>query len=452
MRNVLPLNTMAIAMGLHVRVASRTTWGRKGERLSSVKQIARRRCASPASCTAKSPTARRRSRSTGSARNKERRRDARQAWLRAEPPCWRTRLAAAPGCLNDSHLALNNQRRHPNEALNQPAAPRRARRHRRRRPAGTAPAALAQAWPSKPSAVVTAPPGGTADIVARTLADGLTPLLGQTVIVDNKAGGLGAVGTQDLLSSPRDGYTFLIAVNALVSEIPHIAKPRYDPFKDIKPLAELSRSGLVMVGNAALPASNLKELIAYVKANPGKVSYASYSTGTMSHTMGVELNKLAGLDMTHVGYKGSPPALQDVMGGHVALMFDGPATSIPMLKTGKIKAFAVSSPKRMGALPYVPTFAELGYPQIDDIGWMGLWTTPDVPADIQAKFREATLKALQQPKVAGALQGAGHGRRPAADARAAVAVAARGVRQARRQPEGHRLQAWRPSGKMARRP
>mgnify|MGYP003693946443 CR=1 FL=1 len=232
------------------------------------------------------------------------------------------------------------------------------------------------------------------------MADGLTPLLGQTVIVDNKPGGLGAIGVQDLLSAPHDGYTFLIAPNGLVSEIPHIAKPRFDPFKDIKPLAELSRSGLVMVGNAALPASNLKEVVAYVKANPGKVSYASYSTGTVSHTMGVELSKLAGLDMTHVGYKGSPPALQDVMGGHVALMFDGPATSIPMLKTGKLKAFAVSSPKRMSALPDVPTFTELGYPQIDDIAWIGLWTTPDVPADIQAKVREATLKVLQQPKVA----------------------------------------------------
>ena len=104
--------------------------------------------------------------------------------------------------------------------------------------------------------------------------------------------------------------------------------------------------------------------------------------------------------MTHVGYKGSPPALQDVMGGHVALMFDGPATSIPMIKAGKLKAFAVSSPKRMSALPDVPTFTELGFPQIDDIGWIGLWTTPDVPADIQAKVREATLKVLQQPKVA----------------------------------------------------
>jgi tripartite-type tricarboxylate transporter receptor subunit TctC len=265
----------------------------------------------------------------------------------------------------------------------------------------TTPGALAQAYPSKPiRLVVVAPAGGSSDIVARTLADGLSPLLGQTVIVDNKPGGLGAVGVQDMLMSPRDGYTFVIAPNGLVSEVPHIVKPRFDVFKDIKPLAELSRSGLVMVGNAALPASNLREVIAHVKANPGKVSYASYSTGTVSHTLGVELSKLAGLEMTHVGYKGSPPALQDVMGGHVALMFDGPATSIPMLKTGKIKAFAVTSPKRMSALPDVPTFIEAGYPQIDDVAWIGLWTTPDVPADIQAKVREATLKALQQPKVA----------------------------------------------------
>jgi tripartite-type tricarboxylate transporter receptor subunit TctC len=264
-----------------------------------------------------------------------------------------------------------------------------------------APTALAQAWPSKPiRLVVGAPAGGTADIVARTLADGLTPLLGQTVIVDNKPGGLGAIGTQELLSAAHDGYTFMIALNGLVTEIPYVVKTRTDPFKDIKPLAELARSGLVLVGNTSLPASNLKELVAYVKANPGKVSYASYSTGTISHTMGIELNRLAGLDMAHIGYKGSPPALQDVMGGHVALMFDGPATSVPMIKAGKLKAFAVSSPRRLSALPDVPTFTELGYPQIDDVVWMGLWTAPDVPADIQARFREATLKVLAQPKVA----------------------------------------------------
>jgi tripartite-type tricarboxylate transporter receptor subunit TctC len=174
---------------------------------------------------------------------------------------------------------------------------------------------------------------------------------------------------------------------------------RFDPFKDVKPLADLARSGLVFVGTPSLQAKNVAEVVAYVKANPGKVSYASYSMGTISHTMGLELNKAAGIDMTHVPYRGSPPALQDVMGGHVALMFDGPATSIPMIKGGKLKAFAVSGPKRNPALPDVPTFAEQGYPMIDDVGWMGLWIKPDVPADIQAKVRQATLKAMAQPAV-----------------------------------------------------
>jgi tripartite-type tricarboxylate transporter receptor subunit TctC len=272
-----------------------------------------------------------------------------------------------------------------------------------------APAALAQSWPSKPiRLVVGAPAGGTSDVLARTLAEGLTPLLGQPVIVDNKAGAMGAIGTQDLLQSPHDGYTFMVGINGLVAEILHVVKSRVDMFKDVKPLVQLSQTGLVLVGSPSLPASNLKEVIAYVKAHPGKVNFASYSTGTMSHTMGLELNKLAGLDMTHVGYKGSPPALQDLIGGHVALMFDGLATSIPMIKGGKVKAFAVSAPKRLSVLPDVPTFAELGYPQIGDIAWMGLWTTPDVPADVQAKVREATLKVLQQPKVIERFRDLGH--------------------------------------------
>ncbi|MBN8510961.1 MAG: tripartite tricarboxylate transporter substrate binding protein [Burkholderiales bacterium] len=267
-----------------------------------------------------------------------------------------------------------------------------------------APAAFAQtpaqAWPSKPVRIVIgAPPGGTADIVARLLADGLQKEWGQPVIVDAKPGAAGMIAMQDFLGQPADGHTLLVSVNALVTEIPHVIKVRFDPFKDVKPVADLARSGLVFVGNPALPAKNVPEVVAYVKANPGKVSYASYSAGTISHTMGLELNKAAGIDMTHVPYKGSPPALQDVMGGHVALMFDGPATSIPMVKGGKLKAFAVSGPKRNPALPDVPTFAEQGFAVIDDVAWMGLWIKPEVPADIQAKIRQATLKVMAQPAV-----------------------------------------------------
>lgn len=265
-----------------------------------------------------------------------------------------------------------------------------------------APASFAQApaWPSKPVRIVIgAPAGGTTDVVARLLADGLQKEWGQPVIVEAKPGAAGMIAMQDFLSQPADGNTMLVAINALVTEIPHVIKVRFDPFKDVKPVADLARSGLVFVGNASLPAKNLAEVVAYAKANPGKVSYASYSAGTISHTMGLELNKAAGIDLTHVPYKGSPPALQDLIGGHVQLMFDGPATSIPMIKGGKIKAFAVSGPTRNPALPEVPTFAEQGFPVIDDVAWMGLWLKPGVPADVQAKVRQAALKVMAQPAV-----------------------------------------------------
>jgi tripartite-type tricarboxylate transporter receptor subunit TctC len=196
----------------------------------------------------------------------------------------------------------------------------------------------------------------------------------------------------------------LVGVNSLVSEIPHIVKMKFDMSKEIKPVAELSRGGLVLVANPSFPAKNLAELIAYVKANPGKVNYASYSPGTISHVLGLQLNKAASIDMTHVGYKGSTPALTDVMGGHVPLMFDGIATSLPYIKSGKLKAFAVSSPKRSAILPDVPTFAELGYPTLEATAWMGLWVKPDVPAAVQTRLRDAVVKVMSTPAARARLQ------------------------------------------------
>jgi tripartite-type tricarboxylate transporter receptor subunit TctC len=266
----------------------------------------------------------------------------------------------------------------------------------------------ALAWPDKVVRIVAAgPAGGSADIVARLLADQLSRQIGQTVIVDPKPGAGGVLAVNELSLAPRDGHTLLVGVNSLVSEIPHILKLPVVMAQEIRPLAEVARGGLVMVGNNALPARTLPELIAHVKANPGKINFASYTAGTLSHVMGLQLNKAAGIDMTHVGYKGSTPALQDVMGGHVQLMFDGMATSIPLLKGGRIKAFAVSTPRRSLLLPDVPTFAELGYPQLEAIAWMGLWVKPDLPAALQAQIREATLKALAQPGARERLQEVG---------------------------------------------
>jgi tripartite-type tricarboxylate transporter receptor subunit TctC len=260
--------------------------------------------------------------------------------------------------------------------------------------------ASAEAWPAKPVRIVTAAPaGGTADMLARSLADGLSKQLGQPFIVDSKPGGFGAIAVQDVLAAPHDGYSLLVIQDGIASEAPFLAKQRFDPFKDIKPVAELARGGLVLVGNPALPARNLGELIAYVKAHPGSINYASYSTGMLGHTMGLQLNQLAGIDMSHVGYKGSPPALQDVMGGHVPLMFDGTATSLPLIKAGKLRAFAVSSPKRLAVLPQVPTFTELGYPALNQLAWIGIWVAPDVPEAVQERLRSGTRKVLESTSV-----------------------------------------------------
>ena len=260
--------------------------------------------------------------------------------------------------------------------------------------------ARAQAFPGKPLRfVVAGAAGANADIIARLVADPLAKALGQSAIVDPKPGAAGAIAVGDLAQSPHDGHTLLVGVNSLVSEIPHIVRLKLDMGKSLRPLAELARGGLVLVANPAFPANNLAELIAHAKANPGKLNVASYSAGTLSHVLGLLLNQAAGIDLTHVGYKGSTPALADVMGNHLPLMFDGIATSLPLIRAGKLKAIAVSTPKRSPVLSGVPTFTELGYPKLEALAWMGLWCSPDVPAPVQARLRDAALGVLKQAAV-----------------------------------------------------
>ena len=259
--------------------------------------------------------------------------------------------------------------------------------------------AFAQEWPTKPVRIVVGgPAGGTADSLARIVAEGLTQSLGKPVIVDAKPGAAGAIAVNDLVSSAHDGHTLLLIQGGIVTETPQAYKVNFNPFKDLKPLAQVSRQGLILVGNNNVPAQNLKELIGYIKAQKGGVAYASYAAGMRAHTSGVQFSRLAGVEMNHIGYKGSPPALQDVMGGHVPLMFDAPATSLQLIKAGKIKAYAVNYPSRITALPDVPTFTELGFPALNEVGWMGLWSTPDLSPAIQAKVRDLTLQYLKQPK------------------------------------------------------
>lgn len=261
-------------------------------------------------------------------------------------------------------------------------------------------ASLAQEWPSKPVRIVVGgPAGGTADALARIVAEGLGPALGKPVIVEAKPGAAGAIAVSDLLKSPHDGHTLLLIQGGIVTETPQAYKVSYKPFVDLKPLVQVSRQGLILLGNVDLAPRNLKELVAHIKSQKGGMDYASYASGMRGHTSGVQFAQLAKVELKHIGYKGSPPALQDVMGGHVPLMFDAPATALPLIKSGKLKAYAVNFPTRITALPDVPTFSELGYPALSEVGWMGLWSTADLSPAIQNKVRELTLQYLQQAKV-----------------------------------------------------
>jgi len=260
------------------------------------------------------------------------------------------------------------------------------------------PARAQDKFPTRPMRFIAAgPAGASADLIARLVGEPLAKRLGQPSVIEPRPGAGGALAVTELTQAPHDGHTLLVAVNSLVSEIPHVLKLRVDMSREIRPLAELARGGLVLVANPAFPANNLAELIAYAKANPGKLDVASYSAGTLSHVLGLLLNRAAGIDLRHVGYKGSTPALTDVMGGHVPLMFDGIATSLPLIRAGRLKALAVSTPKRSLVLPEVPTFTELGYAQLEALAWMGLWCPPDVPAAVQQRVRDETLAVLAQP-------------------------------------------------------
>lgn len=263
-------------------------------------------------------------------------------------------------------------------------------------------------WPHKAVRLVVAGPvGGNADVVARALGDQLSRALQQPVIVDPKPGAAGVIAVSDLLQSPSDGYTLLVGVSSLVSEIPHIVKMRHDIRRTITPLAELARGGLVLVAAPNLPAQQLPEVLAYAKRQPEGLSYASYSPGTMSHVAGLLLSKASGAPLVHVGYKGSTPALSDVMGGHIPLMFDGLATSLPLIRSHKIKAVAVTSAQRSPLLPEVPTFAELGYGQLTYTGWMGLWSSSTLPAAMQASIQRKVQAVLTSPEYQKILQSAG---------------------------------------------
>jgi tripartite-type tricarboxylate transporter receptor subunit TctC len=259
--------------------------------------------------------------------------------------------------------------------------------------------AFAQNWPdSTVTVVVPWPPGGPSDIAARPLSKSLTETLGQSFVIDNRAGGGGNIGTAAVARAKPDGNTLLITSSAPIVINPSLYKKMtFDPIKDLAPVTNLLRVPLVLVAHPSVPAKNLKELIALIQSKKGAFSYASSGSGTPQHLTGELFNSVLKLNMIHVPYKGSAPAISDLLGGHIPVMFDSTIAIMPHIKSGKVKPIAISSAKRSPLLPDVPTFAEAGVPAVESYAWYGLFAPAKTPKDVIAKINSETLKFMKQP-------------------------------------------------------
>jgi len=269
--------------------------------------------------------------------------------------------------------------------------------------------AHAQAWPSKPIKwVVPFAPGGTTDILARTVGEKLAIALGQPVIIENKPGAGGGVGAEFTAKAAPDGYTIMggtISTHAINASLYN--KLPYDPVKDFVAITLLARVPNMLVINPSINANSVKELIVLLKANPGKYSFASSGNGTSQHLSGELFKTMAGVDMQHIPYKGSPPALQDVMGGQVAMTFDNITTAWPLAKAGKLRALAVTTATRSAVAPEVPTLAESGLPGFEVGSWQGVFGPAGMPPDIVRRLNAEIVKILKLPDVAEKLVGLG---------------------------------------------
>jgi tripartite-type tricarboxylate transporter receptor subunit TctC len=258
----------------------------------------------------------------------------------------------------------------------------------------------AQGWPSKPVRIVVAyPPGGGIDVMARQIAEKVTPAWGQPVVVENKPGANTILATDSVAKSPADGHTILMTTDATFSINPHLySKLPFDTQRDFIPVTMLVLLQQLLVAHPALPANTLEELIRIAKAKPGSINYASYGSGSQPHLSGEMLKNKAGIDLVHVPYKGISLAVPAVMAGEVQLTFAGIATSMPQLKAGRIKPIAIGGPKRSPLLPEVPTFTELGYPEVETHAWFGLFLPAGSPPNAVARIHTDVKRVLEEPE------------------------------------------------------
>ena len=266
---------------------------------------------------------------------------------------------------------------------------------------GAAPAFAQDRWPSKPiTYIVPFPPGGTTDVLARIIGQKLGAALGTTIVVENKPGAGGNVGSEVVAKAAPDGYTILggtISSHAInVSLYPKLP---YDPVTSFQPITLIGTNPNILVVNASSPYKSVQDITAALKAKPGSLSYASAGNGTSQH-LSAELYKyLAGVDMVHIPYKGSGPAIQDVIGGQVPMMFDTSVVAGPHIEGGRLRALAVTSSKRVSAFPNVPTMAESGVPGYDVVSWQAIFAPAGTPKPIVERLHAELAKILKDPEV-----------------------------------------------------
>jgi tripartite-type tricarboxylate transporter receptor subunit TctC len=267
------------------------------------------------------------------------------------------------------------------------------------------PAAHADNYPSKPiKMIVPFPAGGTTDVMARVISQELTKSWGQQVIVENRPGAGGNIGSDAVAKSPPDGYTLLMGtVGTHGINVSLYKKMPFDPVKDFVPITLVTAAPNILVVHPSLPVKSVKELIDYAKSNPGKLSFASSGNGTSIHLAGELFKRTTGVQMTHVPYKGSAPALTDLIGGQVQLMFDNMPSALPHVKAGKLRPVAVTSKKRSPALPDLPTIAESGVPGFEATTWFGVLAPRDTPKEIVTKLNKEMVRILKTPEVKGRL-------------------------------------------------
>ena len=264
----------------------------------------------------------------------------------------------------------------------------------------TSVAQTASAFPNQPiRMVVPYPPGGPTDITARVVAAEMSKTIGQNIVIDNRPGASGMIGSEMVTKSTPDGYTLL--ANASIHVINPSVYPdmRFDAIKDFVPITQLAQVPLVLVVPANSPIKSVKDLVEYAKANPGKVNFGSAGSASAQHLAGESFKIAAGIQMQHIPYKGSAPALTDLAGGQLQLMFDSMPSATPMINSGKLRAIAVTTTTRAKARPDLPTIAESGFPGFDISTWYAYWAPKGTPADVVEKLAASAAQALKNPEV-----------------------------------------------------